>query len=61
MRQRDWGWSGHMLFKETRWIHSQEGHRKEPTGEVPERETPAHLEAHKNGGAGGETVHMTRK
>ena len=39
-------------------MHSQEGNRVEPTGEVQERQTPAHLEAHKNGRAGGETAQM---
>ena len=34
--------------EETRRIHSQEDHRVE--------ETPAHLEAHKNGSVGGETT-----
>ena len=30
----------------------------EPTEEVQERETPAHLEVHKNGRVGGEMAHM---
>ena len=38
--------------------HSPEGHRVEPKGEAQERQTPAHLEAHKNGRVGGETAHV---
>ena len=30
----------------------------EPTGEAQERETPTHMEAHKNGRVGGETAHV---
>ena len=39
------GGIGHMLRTRTRWIHSQEGHRVEPTGEAQERQTTAHLKA----------------
>ena len=42
--------------EETRRMHSQEGDRVEPTGEAQERQTPAHLEAHKNGRVGEETA-----
>ena len=45
--------------EESRWIYSQEGHRVDSTREFQERETPAHLEVHKNGRIGGETAHMT--
>ena len=44
--------------EETRRMHSQEGDRVEPTGEAKERQTPAHLEAHKNGRVGEETAHV---
>jgi len=44
---------------ETRWIHSQEGHRVEFTGEVQDSQTQAHLEAYQNGGVGGEKAHTT--
>ena len=50
----------HMLRTRTRWIHSQEGHRVEPTGEAQERQTTAHLEAHNSGRVGGKAVHMVR-
>ena len=42
--------------EETRRMHSQEGNRVEPTGEAQERQTPAHLEADKNGRFGRETA-----
>ena len=47
-----------MLRTQTRWIHSQESHRVEPTGEAQERQTTAHLEAHNSGSVGGKAVHM---
>ena len=43
----------------TRRIHSQKDHTVEPTVEAQERQTPAHLEVHKNGRIGGETAQMT--
>ena len=44
--------------KETRWTCGQKGTGVEPTGEAKERETPAHLETHKNGRVGGETTYV---
>lgn len=44
--------------EESRLIQNKEGHRVEPAGEVQERETPAHLEVHKNGRVGEETAHL---
>jgi len=41
---------------ETRWTCNQEGTGEEPTGEVKERETPAHLATHENGRAGEEKI-----
>ena len=47
-----------MLRTRTRWIHSQEGHRVEPTREAQERQTTAHLEALNSGRVGGKTFHL---
>ena len=46
-------------MEDNRQIHSQEGHRSEPTKETLERKTPENPGAHKDGRVEGETAHAT--
>ena len=42
------GFNWPLADQESRGIHSQEGHSVEPIGEVQERQTPTHVDGHKN-------------